>query len=425
MKHNIKIPDGYYMKHIKLKLYPSKSQSQFIDRCIELSRYVYNWALEQENNQYELHQKGLSDRSFLSRYDIERRFTELRKSEGFEFLLEIPHISARNAIGELVDSSFQRYFTKQCNRPRFKSKKDTYMSFITRYDRMYFDHDKVRIEGLPKDEMIYIGYDIGYERQTTPHIYKPVIQRDYLGEYWLTFSILEKKSIEYFYKNNIEKSNDVIGIDLNVKKRFVTSDDEVYYGPDLEKYLKKRSKAYKKFKKDIKRQLEMERSNPSETISKSNRMLKREKQYKKSCKKITNVNLTFIHTICKIIVMKNPKAIVMENISVKKLLKQHYMAKQLHFADLYRCREIMEKKCNQYGIEFILAPKDFKSTQICSNCGHEKYMHSSKKVYKCPHCGLKIDRDLNAALNLKHYGEKLIKSNSENYNYNFDDLIVA
>ena len=104
--------------------------------------------------------------------------------------------------------------------------------------------------------------------------------------------------------------------------------------------------------------------------------------------------------VTKRIINKTPSAIVIEDLRVRQLDNRKFMTRQICKEYFYSMRKKFENKCEEYNIPLILAPRTYKSTQLCSNCGSEKKM-GNKKVYICPNCGLRIDRDLNAALNLK------------------------
>ena len=97
----------------------------------------------------------------------------------------------------------------------------------------------------------------------------------------------------------------------------------------------------------------------------------------------------------------NPQAMVMEDLQMNDIISNHYIAihtAMISFNDIiYK----MQYKCKKYGIPFYKAPKDFKSSQICSNCGNIKNIHGYH-TYICPKCGIRIDRDINAAINLEH-----------------------
>ncbi len=107
-----------------------------------------------------------------------------------------------------------------------------------------------------------------------------------------------------------------------------------------------------------------------------------------------------IHTATKRIVDSNPTAIVIENISVRKQMKDKYMRKYSPYMCFYEIHRQLKYKAADRNIPVIIAEKDYPSSQICSNCGCKGYI--KHRVFKCSHCGYKEDRDLNASYNLRN-----------------------
>ena len=83
--------------------------------------------------------------------------------------------------------------------------------------------------------------------------------------------------------------------------------------------------------------------------------------------------------------------------------KNKHLSHSLQEASISTFKQMLINKAESVGIEVILADKFYPSSQICSNCGNRKPIKLSERIYKCPVCGLEIDRDLNASINLKHY----------------------
>ena len=98
-----------------------------------------------------------------------------------------------------------------------------------------------------------------------------------------------------------------------------------------------------------------------------------------------------------------PKRIVIEDLKLKNLRSKKNKCKGIKQTPLYLFRDFLTYKCKDRGIELVFADKFFPSTKMCSNCG-SSYKIGSEKVYKCRNCGLIIDRDMNAAINLSRYG---------------------
>ena len=174
-----------------------------------------------------------------------------------------------------------------------------------------------------------------------------------------------------------------------------------FEAPDTSKEERRIKIVQRKVQKDHDRLKEQEKTNPN--AQKSKRAQKRQIKLRKAYKKVSNINNTFIDTSIKKIVDTNPSAIIMEDLRVEDgIKKDHYTAKYAQKAALGTIRTKMEKKANTYNIPFIKAPEDYPSTQKCSKCGATKKMDTSQHVYICPKCGNRMDRDENAALNLKN-----------------------
>lgn len=393
------LKENQYYIGIKIKIYPTDEQKDFLENCFNINRYVYNWALSLQNEQYEKFKAGETDKKRYSRFELYKLLAKHRNET--EWLSKVPFTSCRSGITRL-DSAFNKFFKGQCKYPKFKSKKKSKQSFTTRAGRMYFENNLLRIEGLPKGEKIYTKYFTNLSKKENPDYFNAIISKDNLGNYYISYKTIVDKPVEYFEKKEIPSLNRAIGIDLNVKKRFVLSTGDVFYAPDTRKLYNKIKNLHRICNKDFERYNKLKRTNSGKDISQSKRSLKRLDRLKKAYKKIYHIEENFIHTTTKKIVDMNPTMIVMENLSVKNMeMGRHRIAKLTHFSNFYWCRSIMQEKANVYNIPFMLAPKYFKSSQICSKCGNE-YKIGTSKVYRCKYCGNVIDRDLNAAINLEN-----------------------
>lgn len=386
----------------KFLIYPTDEQKKFIDECIDVARYVYNWAIEQEEKQYQLYLDGKvsKEESFLTAFQLDHMFVEHRHKN--PWLEKYPLGFTRYAIENAVQA-YRNFFKRLCNKPIFKSKKTAKPSYHPRSERMYIRNgNMLQIEGLSKD-LVKIDDLILDHDFTGVHFANPTVSRDKLGNYYVSFNIIKDKPLTYFEDNNIPKMDNAIGIDLNIRKdaRVVCSNGDRFEAPNITKYEKKIKRLSRKCGKDINRRKELERANPDKIIEPSKRSVKRRQELRKYFQKIVNVNKNFAFTVARRIVDNNPKAIVMEGLDiVNEFETKHYFAKYIQFNPLYDIRLKIQEKCNMYNIPFMLAPKDYPSTQMCSNCGHIRKMYSNTE-YICPNCGMRMDRDLNAALNLE------------------------
>lgn len=229
--------------------------------------------------------------------------------------------------------------------------------------------------------------------------YNPKISFD--GDYFW-FSI----SAEYnVINNNLKiKKTEPIGIDLGLKTLAVCSNGIICNKPNIVKEKKK----LKKIQKHVAKYYNNIINNPNQMITKSDNiiksknLLKLESKIRKIYKRINNKLNTNIHEFTKSIIKLNPQAIIIEDLDINKMLKNKYLSEQIHEAKFFEFRRQLEYKCKWNNINLIIADRWYPSSKICSNCGHKKTKLSlSERTYICENCGNIIDRDLNAAINLK------------------------
>ena len=387
----------------KYRIYPNEDQSKQIDRYITLFRNVYNWGIAKEEEIYQQYKQGLSKYGFYNYFDLNRIFTEERNKPENEWLKEIPNTTARLALRNVVNA-YNKFFKGITKCPKFKSKKHSKPSFNTRNDRFKIHNNGIKIEGM-HDSYIDLGFDSGlYLNKVT----NPVISRDNLGNYYVSFN-LEEESKDL----SIPKTKGV-GIDLGIRQTFTLSTGEIYNQPKekLDKIDRQLKRISRHITRDRKRREAIAKRTKTkcEDIPKSKHELERESKKNKLLRKKHNIKDTFYHTVSKGIVNKNPEFVCMETFSKTAIYKSHKsIAKKakIHDVSFYDIIQKMKHKCSQYNIPFIQAPVYFASTKTCSNCGSVKNM-GGKHVYKCPVCGMIEDRDINAAINLMNYGSFII-----------------
>jgi IS605 OrfB family transposase len=100
---------------------------------------------------------------------------------------------------------------------------------------------------------------------------------------------------------------------------------------------------------------------------------------------------------------KTFKLIKIEDLNVSGMLANHKLAGAIADLGFYEFRRQLEYKCQMYGASLVLVDRWFPSSKICSNCGHKQEMPLSIRTYDCPACGVSIDRDLNASLNILNW----------------------
>ncbi len=194
-----------------------------------------------------------------------------------------------------------------------------------------------------------------------------------------------------------ENDGAVAGVDLGVTRMATVSDGTVFENP---KALNRHERRLKRLQGSVSRKQKG-----------SNNRAKAKLRLARLHLRIANVRRDAAHKATSWLA-RTKSAIVVEDLNVQGIHKNHHMAKSMSDAGMGEFRRQLEYKTLWYGSRLIVADRFYASTKTCSACGHAQSIALSERTYRCPACGLEIDRDLNAALNL----EKVAASSAETIN---------
>mgnify|MGYP003549089604 FL=1 len=351
------------LKAYKYRIYPDAEQMQFFAKCFGCVRFVYNRMLSDRIEHYNLTGKSLNN-------------TPAQYKSEFTWLKEVDSLALANAQMNL-NTAYRNFFRdKSTGFPKFKSKKTNNFSYTTNNQKgtVYVENGYIK---LPK---LKSPVKIRQHRSFEGVIKSCTISKAPSGKYHI--SILVETEIQ-----KLPASDMRVGIDVGIKDFAVLSNGEAYKNP---KHLRKSEKRLAKLQRDLSRK----------QIGSSNRNKARIKVAKLH-EKIANQRMDFLHKKSTEIIRKN-QAIIIEDLKVKNLMKNHNLAKSIAEVSWSRFREMLDYKSRWYGRELIIAPPDYPSSQLCSDCGNRSSQTKDLacRVYICPECGLEIDRDYNASLNL-------------------------
>lgn len=372
------------IKSFTIKLYPNKQQELLFYKHINCQRYIYNWALNLNNELYK------KDKKKYSSTELGKILTQYKKQE--IWLNEVSNATLKEAIRNL-DKAYTNFYKKKANLPKFRSKKKSKLSFYSRYDKIkFYENNRVNLEKIGKVKY-KSSYNIDFVKETSfknPHV-------SYNGRCWiLTFALDIENKIETL-------TNEVIGIDLGIKYLAICSDGVVYKNINKEITVRKLEKRLKRLQKQVSKKYEMNKK--GECYVKTNNIKKLEKDIKRIYRRLKNIRLNHLYQTTADIVKTKPYRVVMEDLSISNMMKNKSIAKQVSNLGLYEFIRQMKYKCEWNGIEFIQVSRWYPSSKKCSNCGNiKKDLKLSDRIYKCDKCGLDIDRDFNASLNLMNYG---------------------
>ncbi|SES63188.1 RNA-guided endonuclease InsQ/TnpB family protein [Anaerobranca gottschalkii] len=392
------------IKTYKVMLLPNKKQKTKLKECAGVARWAYNWALATEQENYNNGGKFLNDR------ELRKILTELKKTKEYSWLNDYSNNITKQAIKD-VCIAYKNFFEGRADFPKFKSKKKSKPSFYVDTEKIKITPTHVKLEKLTNSKKpnkqklnwvklaekgrIPVGDNIKY--------YNPRVTFDGLNWY-LTIGVEE---VEYKNKEYTEG----IGIDLGVKELATISTGQKYKNINKSKKVKKLEKRLKRLQRKLSKKYELNKiqtEGGEYRYRKTNNIKKLEHLVLKTRRRLKNIRKDYLHQITTSLVKTKPEYVVMENLNTKGMLKNKKLSKAIQEQTFREFRRQMEYKCQCNGIKFILAEKFYPSSKICSSCGSIKDKLSlSERTFICNVCGYKIDRDLNASINLKNYGKSI------------------
>lgn len=371
------------IKSIRIRLLPTKEQEELMFKTIGCSRFAYNWAL---NRCSELHNKGEK----YSMANIRKEFTQLKKQEDYKWLNEVSNTTMVESIRNL-DKAFKSFFNKKSKYPKFKTKRKSKQSFYVRHNTLYFKDNICNIEKVGKVKF-KTNYNIPDCKYSNPYC-------SYDGKYWyLSFSFEHDE-------NQVVLNKDLsVGIDLGVKDLAVINVlDKPIKNINKAKRVRKLKKRLKRLQRQISRKYEANKQGSK--FIKTNNIIKLEDKLKILYRKLSNIRSNHIHQATNKIIKLCPSRVVMEDLNVSGMMKNRHLSKAIAEQCLYEFIRQMKYKCEFNGIEFIQVDRFYPSSKKCSCCGNiKKDLRLKDRTYICDECGLEIDRDKNASINLGNYG---------------------
>ena len=385
---------------IKVQLRPNNKQLTKLFQYAGCSRFAYNWTISREQENYKQGNKFLQDG------ELRKEFTKMKKLDEYKWLNKISNDVTKQAIKDACNS-YKRFFKGQTKYPKFKSKKNSKQSFYQDNIKIKFTKTHVKIEGFAtnrKKNKQKLNWIKLCEKGRIPTNCKYMNPRfTYDGLHWWV-----SVSIETENDTNIP-TNEGIGIDLGLKDLAVCSDGNTYKNINKTNKVKKIEKRKRRLQRSISRRYEYNKKGVC--YKKTSNIIKREKELLKVIKRLTNIRRNHLHQITSKIVKRKPSFICIEDLNVSGMMKNKHLSKTIQQQGFYEFRRQIEYKAKWNNIPVILADRFFPSSKLCSCCGMiKKDLKLSDRIYQCD-CGNIIDRDYQASLNLKQYGENVLKQN--------------
>jgi putative transposase len=364
----------------KVRLYPTKEHEQKLWQSVGTARFIYNWTLARQEENYKNGGKFILDN------DLRKELTIL-KQDNLNWLNEVSNNVAKQAVKDGCNA-YKTFFKRISDKPRFKSRRKSKPCFYNDTSKLKVKEKSVLIEkiGWITIKKNSIPMDCKY---TNPRV-------SFDGKYWFISVGIEKEN------PIIELTNESIGIDVGIKDLAICSNRMTFKNINKTKSVKKLKKTLKRKQRQCSNKYE--KNKKGKEYVKTKNIAKLEKQVKLLHRRLANIRVNHLHQATNKIVKTKPSKVVMETLNIKGMMKNKHLSKAIAEQCLYEFKRQMQYKCEFNGIEFIEADKWYPSSKTCSECGHIKTkLLLSERTYICEECGCIIDRDYNASINLSRY----------------------
>lgn len=390
------------IKTIRVMLLPNNKQKTKLFQYAGASRWAYNWTLVKQQDNYKNGGKFISDN------DLRKELTQLKKTEEYNWLNNISNNVMKQAIKDACES-YKRFFKGYSKFPKFKSRKKSAPSFYQDSIKIKFTDTHVKLEGLAtskkKTRQVLNCVKLS-EKNRIPcdsKYYNPRIKFDGLN-WWITVGI------DCDDNNDFSKSKtDGVGIDLGLKDLAICSDGDRYKNINKDNKVKKLKKKLRRLQRKVSKKYLINKK--GERYCKTSNIIKAEKAVLKVHKRLNGIRQNHLQQTTSEIVNRKPIFITLEDLNVSGMMKNRHLSKAIGEQSFYEFRRLIEYKAKWNNIPVVVADRFYPSSKTCCECGHiHKGLKLSDRMYHCPECENSIDRDYQASLNLKKYGERVLQS---------------
>ncbi len=373
----------------KIRIHPNKEQIKKFYQYWHASRRCYNLAKHLYDSS---HEEGIK---FKDVKPANQLTVAQKEVEELKWLSSIPRKVKQFAMADCTDA-YKRFFKGTSRYPKFKSRKKSNVSFS-------FETDNKK--NKPKNGIIFVPLigkvELNFKDKLTLDLNdKKLATRltiSFDGKYWYISGAYEK---DYDIQELTESS---LGIDLGLKDLAITNTGIKFKNINKSHKVKKLNRKLKRVQRSLSRKYLMNKD--GNKFIETNNISKQLVELKLLYRKLTNIRQNHINQITAKLVKTKPAKVVMEDLNIQGMMKNRHLVGHIGEANWYYFIETMRFKCKKYNIEFIQADRFFASSKTCSACRTKKKdLKLKDRIFNC-NCGLSIDRDVNAAINLANYNK--------------------
>lgn len=365
----------------KTEINPTSSQIDKINKTLGVCRFLYNTYISENIKAYK------NNKSFITGYDFDKYANSTLTSN--HLWIKDAYAKARKKAIMNAETAFKNFFKGKSKFPKFKKKNKCHNSFyfvknnktdcIVQRHRIkipFLGFVRLKEKGyIPVDKVIKSGY---ISKQSNKYFVSVIIDTD-----------ISKSTLDY---------NDGLGIDLGLKNFAVLSTGKTYNNINKSKVIKNIEKRLKREQKRLSKKYENKKKGVATLDKNINKKISRIQKihYKLYC-----IRTDYINKIVSEVAKTKPQFITIENLSITGMMKNRHLSKAISNQKFYEFRTKLINKAKRLNIEIRIADTFYPSSKLCSCCNSIKHdLKLKDRTYKCNHCGLEIDRDYNASLNL-------------------------
>ena len=368
------------LKAIKIRIYPSAEQVDFINKQLGCCRFVYNNCLAFRKDSYQ------NEHISVSSSEAVKHITSLKKDN--EWLKDVHSKVLQQSVRDM-NQAYDNFFKRHKGFPKFKSKHDNRQS--CRFPKDAFigvRGNRIDLIKVLKDIHFKCSRnDERYLNRNQDKVKSITLSKEPNGKFYL--SVLIDKPLR-----QVPQSSSMVGLDLGIKDFAVTSDGQV-----IENF---------HFKKNEESRLKRLQRQISKKVVGSKNREKARLRFAKLNEKIRNRKLNFLHDVTNHLIDEN-QVIVMEDLNVKGMVRNHKLAESISEVNWGEFRRMLTYKAAWHGRQLVFIDRFYPSSKRCNHCGYiYKELTLKDRQWVCPKCGSLIDRDYNAALNILEEGERII-----------------
>ena len=376
-------------KAIKIEIKPTKEQIEKINKTIGVERFIYNEYIKYNQEQYELGNK------FVSAFEFSKYINNiyLPNNPDKKWIKDVSSKSVKQAMiyGE---KSFKRFFKGLSSFPVYKKKgKNELGAYFVKNGKKDFEFYRHKIK-IPTLKFVIVK-EYGYISKNA-NIKSGTITKT-ADKYFLSLIIEVEDTVKV-----TNTSSKGLGIDLGIKDTAVCSDGKVFKNINKTKKVKKIKKKLKREQRKMSRSIEYSKSKKIK-LKECKNFNKKKLKFQRLFYRLNCIREDYNNKMVNEITRTKLKYITIEDLKVSNMMKNKHLSKAIQEQNFYTIRTKLINKCKERNIELRLVDTFYPSSKTCSCCGSiQKDLKLNDRTYKCCNCGLEIDRDYNAAINLEN-----------------------